>query len=124
MSDDLLRRARERLLQQTVSKWALQSRDFFSLAGVHDMLLHRHEDPFDIPRIARALDQMQLRLLAFLLPTPDAARRYDDRFPDDPLQRDVMSWQHFEKAEPFIFEGMFGFWCRKPIGHATVPVLI
>jgi 2-polyprenyl-3-methyl-5-hydroxy-6-metoxy-1,4-benzoquinol methylase len=114
ISDDLLRRVRQRLLDQTVTKWALRSRDFYSLSGVHDLLFHRHEDPFDIPRIAKALDQLGLRLLSFSLPTPDAAARYDKQFPDDPLHRDLRSWLQFEKSEPFIFAGMYKFWCRKP----------
>ena len=115
ISDQLLRRVRQRLLDHPISKWAIRSRDFFSLSGVHDLLLHRHEDPFDIPRIHRALNQLGLRLLCFVLPTPDAIARYNKQFPDDPLHRDVKSWLQFEKSEPLIFSGMYEFWCRKPI---------
>lgn len=115
ISDDLLRRVRQRLLNHTISKWAFRSRDFFSLSGVHDQLLHRHEDPFDIPRISQALNQLGLRLLCFVLPTPDATARYNKQFPDDLLHRDVKSWLQFEKSEPLVFSGMYGFWCRKPL---------
>jgi SAM-dependent methyltransferase len=115
ISDQLLRRVRRRLLDHPISQWAFRSRDFFSLSGVHDLLLHRHEDPFDIPRINRALSQLGLRLLCFLLPTPDAIARYNKQFPNDPLHRDVKSWSQFEKSEPLVFSGMYGFWCRKPI---------
>jgi SAM-dependent methyltransferase len=114
ISDQLLRRVRQRLLDHPISKWAFR-RDFFSLSGVHDLLLHRHEDPFDIPRIMRALNRLGLRLLCFLLPTPDAVARYNKQFPNDPLHRDAKSWLQFEKSEPLIFSGMYGFWCRKPI---------
>jgi SAM-dependent methyltransferase len=115
ISDDLLRRVRQRLLNHTISKWAFRSRDFFSLSGAHDQLLHRHEDPFDIPRISQALNQLGLRLLCFVLPTPDATARYNKQFPDDLLHRDVKSWLQFEKSEPLVFSGMYGFWCRKPL---------
>ena len=114
ISDDLLRRVRQRLLDHPLNKWLLEWRDFFTLSGVHDLLLHRHEDPFDIPRIARALDQLGLRLLSFSLPTPDAAARYDKQFPTDPLHRDFKSLLQFEKSEPYIFAGLYQFWCRKP----------
>jgi hypothetical protein len=33
---------------------ALDSDDFSTLAGAHDMLLHRHEDPLEISRISHA----------------------------------------------------------------------
>ena len=65
-------------------------------------MLHRHEDPFDIPRINRALNQLGLRLLCFVLPTPDATARYNKQFPDDLLHRDVKSWLQFEKSEPYV----------------------
>ena len=115
ISDDLLRHVRQRLLDHPISKWALRSSDFFSLSGVHDLLLHRHEDPFDIPRINRGLNQLGLRLLSFVLPTPDAISRYNKQFPDDLLHRDVKSWLQFERSEPLVFSGMYGFWCRKPL---------
>jgi hypothetical protein len=43
----------------------MYSQDFATLSGTYDLLLHRHEDPFDIPRIERALDRFGLRLLLF-----------------------------------------------------------
>jgi SAM-dependent methyltransferase len=114
MNDDLLRRIRQRLLDHPISKWAFRSRDFFSLSGVHDQLLHCHEDPFDIHRINRGLNQLGLRLLSFVLPAPDVIGRYNKQFPDDPLHRDFKSLLQFEKSEPLVFSGMYGFWCRKP----------
>ena len=75
------------------------SRDFATLAGTYDLLLHRHEDPFDIKRIERALDQAGLRMLSFDLPLPPVAARYDAMFPDDPKHRDIKSWARFELSE-------------------------
>jgi SAM-dependent methyltransferase len=116
---DLLRRVRQRIMDGADS-WPIQDpldfADFSTLAGTHDMLLHRHVDPFDVPRIAQALDRLGLRLLSFVLPTPDAKLRYNAMFPHDPLCRDLSSWAWFERTEPTIFSGMYDFWCRKDDG--------
>ena len=111
---DLLREARRRLIEQApglLSSWT----DFYTLPGVHDLLLHRHEDPFDVPRIARALDRLGLELLAFHLPTPFHRARYRAEHPDDPGLRDVEAWSALEKRDPFLFQGMYNFHCRKPV---------
>jgi 2-polyprenyl-3-methyl-5-hydroxy-6-metoxy-1,4-benzoquinol methylase len=116
LSDDLLRRVRQRIIQRSdcgPAKLVMQNDSFGTLAGTYDLLLNRHEDPFDISRIAAALDRCGLRLLSFLLPTPDATARYHARFPHDPMHRDLHSWQLFEKSEPTIFGGMYEFWCRR-----------
>ncbi len=110
---DLLREARRRLIERAphlLASWP----DFHTLAGVHDLLLHRHEDPFDVPRIARALDRLGLELLAFHLPTPGHRARYREQNPGDPDFRDVEAWAALEKRDPFIFQAMYNFHCRKP----------
>ena len=113
IDDDLLRAARRRLIEEAPALLA-DAYDFYSLAGLHDLLLHRHEDPFDVPRIARALDALGLELLAFTLPTPHARALYLQAHPGDPRLRDVNAWAALEQAEPSLFAGMHGFWCRKP----------
>ncbi|HYE28718.1 MAG TPA: class I SAM-dependent methyltransferase [Allosphingosinicella sp.] len=110
---DLLREARRRLIERApdlLASWP----DFYTLAGIHDLLLHRHEDPFDVPRIARALDRLGLELLAFDLPTPHHRARYREAHPDDPDFRDVGAWAALEMRDPFLFQGMYNFHCRKP----------
>jgi SAM-dependent methyltransferase len=116
VSDDLLREVRRRFLERLehpLAAYIIRSEDFATLAGTHDLLLHRYEDPFDIPRIKRALERFGLRLLSFQLPTPPATVRYDAMFPGDPKHCDVNSWYAFEKREPWLFAGMYSFWCRK-----------
>ena len=110
---DLLREARRRRIERApdlLASWV----DFYTLAGVHDLLLHRHEDPFDVPRIARALDRLGLELLAFDLPTPGHRARYLEDHPGDPAFRDVEAWAALERSDPFLFQGMYNFHCRKP----------
>ncbi|MEI9888767.1 MAG: class I SAM-dependent methyltransferase [Rhizomicrobium sp.] len=113
VDDDLLREVRRRVL--TLPPNAIPGgRDFFSLAGVHDLLLHRHEDPFTVPRIRRALDRLGLALIHFRLPAQRYKRRYAELYPDDTLHRDFANWAAMERGSPTIFAGMYDFFCRKP----------
>jgi SAM-dependent methyltransferase len=112
MSDDLLREVRRRISKLPAMRH-FQSRDFFTLAGVHDLFMHRHEDPFDLPRIRRALDVLGLQLLRFGIPRNDVRARYHAQNPHDPLQRDFDGWIKLERESPWLFSGMYEFWCRK-----------
>ena len=49
LTDAVLRAARERLIREMPA--ITRSRDFYTLSGVHDLLFHEHEDPFDVTRI-------------------------------------------------------------------------
>jgi hypothetical protein len=114
-SDNLLRRIRQRVMEQTNcwrAELLMSFPEFSTLSGTHDLLLHPHEDPFDIPRITQALDRLGLRLLSFELPTHCASACYKKEFPDDPLQRNAKYWALFEKENPTVFIGMYDFWCR------------
>lgn len=111
LDDDLLREARRRLI---ASGQPPVSRDFFTLSGVHDLLLHRHEDPFTVRRIERAIAHLGLRFVGFDLPTPNVAAQYHAEYPGDPLMRDFDGWHAFEKKRPMLFSGMYQFWCRAP----------
>lgn len=112
VTDDLLREARHRIAQRAPSLLS-RSTDFYSLAGFHDLVLHPHEDPFDIPRIRRALEELELDLLAFTLPSGDERLRYLEQNPGDPLCRDFDGWMSAERNNPFLFAGMYEFWCRR-----------
>ncbi len=113
VDDNLLREVRRRVMAMPPAA-VPASRDFFSLAGVHDLLLHRHEDPFDIPRIRRALDTLGLELIRIQLSRPAFRRRYDELFPGDPLRRNADNWAAMERDNPTMFLAMYDFWCRKP----------
>jgi SAM-dependent methyltransferase len=113
VDDDLLRAARRRLLDE-MPQLVQGLYDFYYLAGVHDLLFNCHEDCFDVPRIVRALDSLQLELLAFSLPSSSDENRYRAEHPNDPLFRDVSAWAALEKRNPFLFSGMYEFWCRRP----------
>jgi ubiquinone/menaquinone biosynthesis C-methylase UbiE len=121
ITDDLLRRVRQRFLEQPghpAASYVIRSRDFATLAGTHDLLLHRHEEGFDIARIEHALAHARLRMLSFDMPTPAIATRYDAMFPDDPQHRDLRSWSRFERCDPSIAQRHYRFWCCvRPNSH-------
>lgn len=108
VNDDLIREARRRLIADPVDG-VTNSRDFFSTAGVHDLLFHTHEDGFDIPRIARAIDALGLRLLRFAMPDRDALDRYRAFAPLDPAHRNTAALHAFETHNPNTFAGMYRF---------------
>lgn len=110
---DLLREARRRLIGGAPA--ILEgSIDFYTLQGIYDLLLHPHEDSFDVPRIGRALDALGLELLAFDLPSPALRARYRWDHPEDPGMRDLDAWAALERESPSLFRSMHKFWCRKP----------
>jgi SAM-dependent methyltransferase len=111
--DDLLREARRRLIAAP-PELVEGSIDFYTLQGVHDLLLHPQEDSFDVPRIGRALDALGLELLAFDLPSPALRARYRWDHPEDPGMRDLGAWAALEREQPSLFRSMHKFWCRKP----------
>lgn len=117
VDDDVIRRARRRMLEaegDPSAAWMTRSADFATLEGASDLLLHPHEDPFTVPRIGRALEATGMRLLRFLDAPPPVERAYDAMFPDDPRRRDLAHWAAFEKRHPRVFAGMYRFWCGKP----------
>ena len=114
IDDDVLREARRRMMALPAAAMP-RGREFSALAHVHDLLLHRHEDPFDIARIRRGLDALGLRLIRFELPRQRDRVAYRAANPQDPLQRDFDAWSAFERDRPTVFAGMYDFWCRKPL---------
>jgi SAM-dependent methyltransferase len=113
VTDDLIRAVRARLLAEPPHA-VTASADFYHMGGVHDLLLHAHEDAFDIPRIRRAIEAQGLTLLGFDLPEP-AASAYAKSHPQDPHRRNYAAWIALERANPRLFGGMYGFWVAKPL---------
>lgn len=110
MSDDLLRTVRQWLGNDAIVN---RSPDFFTLGGVHDLLVHAHEDSFDVPRIRAAIDRIGLELLRFELPTADRRQHYQAEHPEDPNFRDADAWEQIEREDPMAFAAMHDFWCLK-----------
>lgn len=112
MSDDLLREVRRRVLALENFP-EFRSRDFFTLSGVHDLLMHRHEDPFDVGRIGRALDRFGLQLLQFEIPRNSVRVEYRAAHPGDPHQRDLKAIAKLELRYPTLYSAMYELWCTR-----------
>lgn len=108
VDDDLLREVRARILSVLPQEI---SNDMFTLGGVHDLLLHRHEDAFDVARIARAIQALDMEFLGFRFQKPQQAAQYQGEYPDDPQLLSFSGWQAFELKYPRIFASMYDFWC-------------
>lgn len=111
--DRLLRKIRHRLLEVAPDLLS-DMRDFYTLAGIHDLLLNRHEDPFDIPRIGAALDALDLRLITMNFPVAALETQYREENQQDLWRRDLGAIGAFERRHPFLFRSMYDMWCRKP----------
>lgn len=96
----------------TPARKIAMSADFFSLSGCRDMFFHVHEDRFTLPRISRALRDLDLEFLGFELPDPRIRQAYFQRFQDDPTARDLDNWDCLEAEMPSLFAAMYQFWCR------------
>ena len=122
ITDDLLRQARRRMLQRSdhpVVAALVERRDFATLAGTHDLLLHRHEDPFDFVRIGRALDNLRLRLLSLELPSAEVKQIYEATYPHDEKHRDIAALAQFERNNIGSFQGNYRFWCARAVDDAA-----
>ncbi|MEJ0025013.1 MAG: methyltransferase [Rhizomicrobium sp.] len=111
---DLLRAVRRRLVEKAPALVA-GSPDFYTLASVFDLLLHRHEIAFDVPRIMRAIETLGLVFLGYGLPPRRRAAQHRTGAPIGALYRDIAAWARLERDDPFLFSQMYEFWCRKPL---------
>ncbi|HXC55893.1 MAG TPA: methyltransferase [Rhizomicrobium sp.] len=114
VDDDVLRAIRRRVMALPPAA-VPRSRDFHTLPGVYDLLVHQHEDPFDVPRIQKALGDLGLQLIHFGMSKQRFTARYRAENPHDPLQRDFAAWARAERDNPRLFASMYDFWCRKPL---------
>jgi SAM-dependent methyltransferase len=111
LSDAVLRAARARLMRDMPT--ITGSFDFYTLTGVHDLLFHEQEDPFDITRIMRGMERLGLNFLGFRLTAAPRAR-YRLEHPDDPYRRDVEAWRALDRERPHPGRGLHHWWCAKP----------
>ncbi|MBM3483193.1 MAG: methyltransferase domain-containing protein [Alphaproteobacteria bacterium] len=121
--DDAIRAFRRRVLEEgpdgplaPLTRFA----DFYDLNGCRDLLFNEVEHRFDLERLEAALEALGLEFLGFNLASPEIARAYVQRFPDDPLMRSLPNWQAFEADNPDTFAAMYQFWCRRrPVDNQT-----
>lgn len=85
-------------------------RDFFTTSECRDLVFHIQEENYTIPEIAAILDRLGLAFLGFKLP-PATQALYQQRFPTDPLMRNLDNWHRLEQENPLFFIGMYNFFC-------------
>ena len=86
--------------------------DFFGLSECRDLLYHVQEVQFTVPDLIHCLASLDLEFLGFQGLGDDYVAAYQDMFPGDPEQRDLVCWEKFEAQCPDCFSGMYQFWCQ------------
>lgn len=94
------------------AKGALTFRDFFSISGCRDLIMHVHEQAFTLPRIADALDTLGLLFLGFECEVPHM-EKFRAMYPGGSALTDLACWHCFEETHPETFKSMYQFWCCK-----------
>ncbi|MFO1325267.1 MAG: tetratricopeptide repeat protein [Burkholderiales bacterium] len=85
-------------------------RDFFTLDGCRDLVMHVQEHQFTLPRIAECLDRLDLQFLHLECPVATQVR-FAGMFPGADVGTDLAAWHRFESAHPDTFKSMYTFWC-------------
>ena len=93
----------------------MESQDFYSIAGLHDLIFNIHECRYTPLGLKDFLGVAGLEFLGFDHPDPSVPVRFRERFPDDPDQTDLANWEKFDIEFPDTFSAMYQFWCR-PVG--------
>lgn len=88
--------------------------DFYSTSGCIDLLFHVQEQTFDIARLGRCLEELNLRLIGFEAIPSEVKAAFHALFPTDPEGTNLTFWHAFEQLYPLTFLRMYQFWCQKP----------
>jgi SAM-dependent methyltransferase len=87
------------------------SPDFYSKSGFRDLVLHVSERCFTLPDIQGFLGEAALTFRGFMPPVFfDLLRQHS---PEAVWPGTLESWAELERAMPFLFAGMYKFWCEK-----------
>jgi SAM-dependent methyltransferase len=91
-----------------------RNEDFFSMSGCRDMLFHVQEREYELPEIARAVEELGFDFLGFEFDDSGiTASRYRARFPGDARLRDLGHWHLYEQENPDAFTRMYEFWLQR-----------
>jgi SAM-dependent methyltransferase len=109
-----IRRARQDLAaaaaHEPTLKDVLTYVDFYSMSECRDLLFHRRDDRFTIPRLHTFLGKNKLRFLGFEV--NGAVRdRFAQRFARE-SEADLLLWHEFEVDNPDTFKGMYQFYVQ------------
>ena len=117
-SPEEIRRFRHELMQnpQMREQYGFSnSNDFYSLSECRDLLFHRQEHCFTIPKLKACLQELGLRFIGFETSEFAYIKTYMERFPEDKARVNLENWEKLEEEIPKMFFGMYQFWCYKPL---------
>ena len=89
-----------------------QSRDFFSLSTLRDLIFHVQEHRFTLPQIKNCLDELGLKFCGF--ENKDVISNFRELHGKEADIYDLELWHQYEERNPRAFSGMYQFWCQKP----------
>lgn len=116
-----MRAFRERILRGEMGedgRMLARCGDLYTLSGCRDFLFHVRETRFTIRELAGLMERHGLEFLGFHPIKPALRAAYLERYPDDPMARELSNWMAFEEAEPEVFcrlmnLSMLYYWMRK-----------
>jgi SAM-dependent methyltransferase len=116
-TDDGVRLARgviAALPEKHPARAVLDTPEFFTIDGLHDLIFNVRESRFTPAQIKSLLREAGLAFLGFDLTDPRAMAGYRAAHPDDADGLDLDKWESFEHNTPGVFAEMYQFWCHKP----------
>lgn len=114
-----LRELRTQLMQQLAPadlQFLAGIKDFYSLSGLRDLLLHEREAEYDLSQIAQLLCESNLEFVGFDALPQSTLHKFRESCGAHNLGN-LDCWDFFEQRHPRTFLGMYVFWCR-PSAHA------
>ena len=88
-----------------------QFRDFYSLSGLRDLLLHPREVEFTPKSLQHFLQEAGLQFMGFDNLAEHVQADFRRECPSQ-ASNDLHAWEHFEEKYPRTFKDLYVFWCR------------
>ncbi|MCK0068721.1 class I SAM-dependent methyltransferase [Kordiimonas laminariae] len=87
-----------------------ETREFYSVSGLHDYIFNVHEVTYTPLELKSFLDAANLKLLGIDGEKSGVSNQYLAQYPDDTAMKNLNNWEEFEKQNPDCFSGMMHFW--------------
>lgn len=97
----------------------IESRDFYSVSEVRDLIFHAMEHQFSIDQWSSILSRLELEFCGF--ENNDLVNRFMRDNSGHCDIYDLNSWQRYEAENPHIFLAMYQFWCQAKAARNISP---
>lgn len=94
-----------------------QFRDFYSLSGLRDLLLHPREIEFTPKNLLQFLQGAGMQFMGFDNLAEHVQAGFQKECGSQAI-RDLLAWEYFEQKYPRTFKDLYVFWCR-PTGSES-----